>query len=79
MAWFRRRGDPCSCSTRGASLRRRRQIADLVEKQRSGIGQLEPTDAASIRARERAFLVTEQLAFEQAFGQRRAIDCDERP
>src|SRR5262245_38786928 len=59
-------------------LRRRRQIADLVEQERSAVGQLEPADAASVRAGERAFLVTEELAFEQAFGQRRTVDRDER-
>ncbi len=43
-----------------------RDVADLVEEQRAAVRQLEPARPARDRARERALLVSEQLALEQA-------------
>src|SRR5207302_4771766 len=59
-------------------LRRRRHLADLVEKQCPAIRQLEAARAPLGRAGERAFLVAEDLALEQRLGNRRAVDRDER-
>src|SRR5215475_2626812 len=56
-----------------------REAVDLVEDDRSAIGQFETALAILDRACEGAFLVSEQLAFEQRFGQRGAIDLDQRP
>ena len=53
-------------------------VADLVEEQRAAGGQLEFAGAGFVGIGERAFLVAEQLAFEQRFGERRAVDGDER-
>ena len=53
-------------------------VADLVEKQRAAVGELEPADASGDRARERAFLVAEELALEQLARDRAAIDRNER-
>ena len=60
-------------------LGRRGHVADLVEEQRSFVGQLEPAGALAVGARERAALVAEQLRFEQALVERRAVHLDERP
>ncbi len=60
-------------------LQLERQLADLVEKQRAAIGDLEPSALPSHRARVRTFLATEQLAFDQRSGQRRAVDPDQQP
>src|SRR5205085_2914182 len=46
-------------------LRRRRQLADLVEEHGAPGGRLEQPGARLARAGERAFLVPEQLALEQ--------------
>ena len=59
-------------------LERRHHLADLVEKHRPAIGRFEQAALLPIRARERAALVAEQLAFEQGLGQRRAGDVHER-
>src|SRR5262249_20951592 len=59
-------------------LEERRHLADLVEKQRSAVGQLELANLGAHRAGERAFLVAEQLRLEERRGQRRAIDRNER-
>ena len=59
-------------------LRRRRHLADLVEKQRAAIGELEAALAAIGRAGERALLVAEDLALEQRFGNGGAVDGDKR-
>ncbi len=48
--------------------------ADLVEEQRAAVGHLELALAPVLRAGERALLVAEQLALEQALGQRAAVD-----
>ena len=54
------------------------QVADLVEKQRAAGGQLELALAAFVGVGEGPFLVAEQFAFQQRFGNRRAVDGDER-
>ena len=56
-----------------------RQLADLVEKQRAAVGELEPSLLQAERAGERALLVAEELGLEQRLGQRRAVDRHERP
>ena len=55
-----------------------RHLADFVEKQRSVVGLLETSGPAFDGARERALLMTEEFAFHQRFGQRRAIHRDKR-
>ena len=59
-------------------LDRGRQLADLVEKQRAAARLGEAALAPRHRAGERAALVSEQLRFEDALGNRRAIDGHER-
>src|SRR5205823_12277854 len=59
-------------------LRFGRHVADLVEKQRSALRLLEAAHIASGSAGEGAFLMAEQLAFDQLAGDRRHIDRDER-
>ena len=59
-------------------LHRERQIADFVEEQRAPVRELELAGLSLRRAGERAFLVAEQLRFEQRLGNRRAVDGDER-
>ena len=58
-------------------LRRRRDLADLVEEDRARVGQLEPAEPPLRRAGERALLVAEQLLLEQRVGERGAVDGDE--
>ncbi len=53
-------------------------LADLVQKDRPAVGRLEKAALLSVRAGERAALMTEELAFEQRFGQRGAGDVHER-
>jgi len=53
-------------------------VTDLVQEQRAAVRELESPDTRGQRARERAFLMTEQLAFEQVAWNRAAIDRDER-
>ena len=59
-------------------LRAEVDVADLVEKQRAAVGQLEAALLPRLRAGERALLVAEQLGLDQALGQRRAAHLDER-
>jgi hypothetical protein len=54
-----------------------REIADLIEKDRSAIRQLEPPVPRGHGARERTALVSEQLALDQGLGKRSAVDPDE--
>ncbi len=56
-----------------------RQVADLIEKQGAGVGQLKPSFAACDGAGERTFFMTEEFRFEQGLGQRGAIDAHQRP
>ncbi len=51
-----------------------RHVADLVEEQGAAVGQLKAANAVGVRAGEGALAVTEQLAFEQFFGNGAAID-----
>ena len=50
----------------------------FVEKDRAGVRRLESAGAIVDRAGERPANVAEQFAFQQAFGQRPAIDANER-
>ncbi|GMN76927.1 hypothetical protein GmRootV512_11340 [Variovorax sp. V512] len=59
-------------------LHAQRQFADLVEKERAAIGDLELAVAVLHGAGERAALVTEEFAVGQRLGQRRAVDLHER-
>ncbi len=59
-------------------LQRQRHVADLVEKQRAAVGELELAGRLPHRAGEGALLVAEQLALEQRFRDGRAVDRDER-
>ena len=52
-------------------------VADLVEKQRTAVGQLETSDLVAIGAGEGAFYVAEQLALQQARTERGAVNRDE--
>src|SRR5262249_8993759 len=54
-----------------------RDLADLVEEQRSTIGKLEASHAVLRRSREGALDVAEELALEQLAGDGRAIDLDQ--
>ena len=54
-----------------------RHLADLVEKERALVRQLEAADLARDGAGERALFVAEELAFEQPGGNGRAIQLDE--
>src|SRR5207248_6818651 len=54
-------------------LRARIDLSDFVEENRAAVGLLEPADAPFVRASERAFLVTEQLALQKLWRQRRAM------
>ena len=53
------------------------QITDFVEKHRPAVRQLEAADAWCNGAGERAFLVAEEFAFEQACGDRRTVELHE--
>src|SRR5262249_51963993 len=55
-----------------------RQLADLVEEQRSTVRLHEETIALRLGVRERAALVAEELALEQRRRHGRAVDRDER-
>src|SRR2546425_501524 len=59
-------------------LQREAHVCDLVEEQGAASRLLEATDLTRDGARERALFVAEQLALEQVFGDRGAIDRDER-
>ena len=59
-------------------LHARRDLADLVEKERPAVGRLEPPFFPPISAGEGPSLVAEQLAFEEGIIQRRAVEGDER-
>jgi hypothetical protein len=52
-------------------------VADLVEEQRSAVGELEAAALLLYRARKRAALVTEELALDQLRGDRGAVHFDE--
>ena len=56
----------------------RRNLADLVEKERAAVGQREAPLVTRDRAGERAAFVAEQLRLEDRLGDRRAVHRDER-
>src|SRR5581483_3524817 len=58
-------------------LKGRRELADLVQEDRAAFGELEFAFLLRDGARERALFMSEQLAFEERFGERRAVDRDE--
>src|SRR5262249_42684892 len=58
-------------------LQLQRDVAALVQKQRAFVRQFEPPDALRDRASERAPFVAEELAFEQAGRNRRAVHLDQ--
>ena len=59
-------------------LHAQRHLADLVEKERAPLRQLEPPFLLAVGAGERPALVTEQLALEQLLGERRTVDRHQR-
>ena len=59
-------------------LNRQRQLANLVQKQRSAVRQIHFSHFARGRTRERALFVPKQLVFHQSFRDRRAIQCHKR-
>src|SRR5580700_5273148 len=60
-------------------LHRRTHVADLIQKQRAALGNLESPLARGNRASKRALLMTEELALEQIRRYGATIDCGERP
>ena len=58
-------------------LHRQGNVAHFVEEQRAPVGLFEATSALSHGPGERTFFVPEQLAFEERFGQGRAVDRHE--
>src|SRR2546430_2267002 len=59
-------------------LRGQRRLADFVQKQRAARGCLERALAEHIGAGEGTALVPEQLVFDQALGERAAVEGDQR-
>ena len=59
-------------------LHGQRNLADLVEKDRSTVRQLEPALTLTDGAREGPLLVAKQLALQQSLGECRTIDGDKR-
>ena len=53
-------------------------VSDFVEEQRALVGQLEFAGLTGGGAGEGAFFVAEEFALEQGFGNRGAVDLDER-
>src|SRR5438876_2269562 len=60
-------------------LQLERDVADLVEEERSAVGQLETADPLRDGPGESAALVAEELALEQPRRDGGAVDLDERP
>jgi hypothetical protein len=59
-------------------LHRERELTDLVEEERAAVGDLELPGAIAARAGVGAAQMTEELALDDRFGQRRAVHVDER-
>src|SRR5438270_8113570 len=59
-------------------LRLETHVADLVEEERAAVGELELSFPLVDRAGEGALAMTEQFRLDQLFGNRRAVDVDER-
>src|SRR5438874_13834417 len=55
-----------------------RQVADLVQEERAVVGELEAPEPSRDGARERAPLVSEQLALQEPGGDGGAVELDER-
>ena len=55
------------------------EVADFVEEQGAAVGQFEATFLAGVRPGEGPFFMSEQLGFDQGFGQRGATHLNERP
>ena len=60
-------------------LNGRGDVADFVEEKRALVGKLEFTGLGSCGAGKRALFIAKKFAFEQGFGNGRAIDLDEGP
>src|SRR5262249_58463860 len=60
-------------------LKRRRDVADLVQEDGPAVGGLEEAGARGLRVRERTAFVAEELRLDQLLGQRGAVHLDERP
>src|SRR5207249_3494814 len=58
-------------------LRGQRHVSHLVEEERAAVRQLELAALERRSAGESAFLVAEELAFDQVLGQRGAVEGDE--
>ncbi len=56
-----------------------RKVVAFIQKNRAAVRLLKSPDALSRRAGERAFFVAEQFAFQKCFGNRGAVDFDQRP
>ena len=65
--------------TQQRHLHLHRDLPHLVEEQRAAARLLEAPDLAPLGARERAALVTEELARQQTLRERGAVDLDQRP
>ena len=59
-------------------LQRERQLADLVEEDRAGVGGLEAPGAGAVGAGVGAAFDAEELGLEEPLGNRRAVDRHER-
>src|SRR5207247_1055478 len=60
-------------------LERGGELADLIEEDRALIRELELAELTGVRVRERAALVSEELALEEVLGNRGAVERDQRP
>src|SRR5262249_33797165 len=58
-------------------LRLKRELGDFVEEERASVGGLDQARLGAIRTGEGAFLVTEELGFEESLGERAAVDAHE--
>src|SRR4030095_3357831 len=65
--------------TEDLGLGHRGKIRNLVEEERTPIGQLEASLLAPSRPREGALIVAEELGLERRLGRRRAVDAQEGP
>src|SRR5439155_397612 len=65
-------------STQERSLRRKGNVGDLVEEQRTAVRALEVPFLSLMRSRERALLIPEEFGFDERIGDRAAIDRHKR-
>ena len=65
--------------TQELDLHLRRHLANLVQKDRPAVGELKAAEAFLGRARERALLVPEEFALDQASRQGGTVHLDEWP